>query len=174
MAAQLPGAQSTFLAPARRCCRRLRRRSSSRTLGAPCGGSRDLGSSDAAPRRLAALGRGGGGAPATRPPAGPGRRLGAVPPLALPPPCRRAVSGAPEPLAALGCVRLGRRGGGLPPHAERRSRGLGGPALGPARGGNGGVSVTLGVRVRPRRGHVADRRTDVRSWGTRSFRDHLS
>lgn len=152
-AARLPGTQSTFLAPARRCCRR---RSSSRTRGAACGGGRDLGSSDAALLRLAALGRGGGGAPATRPPAGPGRRLGAVPPLALPPSCSRAVSGAPRLLAVRGCGWAGRsrRRGGLPRHAERRSRGLGDPAHGSAWGGNGRVWVTLGVerasQTRPR------------------------
>lgn len=166
LAAPLPGTQSTFLAPARRCCRRLRRlrrRSSSRTRGTACGGGWDLGSSDAACLRLAALGRGGGGAPATRPPAGPGRRLGAVPPLALPPPCRRAVSGGLRLLAVQGCgwARPSRRRGGLPPHAERRSRGLGDPVHGSAWGGNGGVWVTLGVGGSPRRGHVAGRRSKL-------------
>lgn len=71
-AARLPGTQSTFLAPARRCCRRLGRRSSYRTRGAACGGGRDLGSSDAALLRLAALGRGGGGPQQAARPPGPG------------------------------------------------------------------------------------------------------
>lgn len=99
-----------------------------------CGSGRDLGSSDAARLRLAALGRGGGGAPATRPLAGPGRRLGAVPPLALPPPRRRAVSGE------LGLRWEGARLGLLEP--EKREAFL---AHGEESSGTGGRGARLGL-----------------------------
>lgn len=88
----------------------------------------------------------------------PERRLGAVPPLALPPPHSRAVS---EELRlwekgfAWGCWSL--RGWRLSRHAEGRTQGLGHLEHSSAWTKNGRVWATLGVRGRPRCGHVAGR-----------------
>lgn len=127
MAARLPRTQSTFLAPASRCCRRLRRRSSSRTRGTACGGGRDLGSSDAARLRLAALGRGGGGAPASRPPAGPGGGWGRFRRW----PCPRPAAGRCQERRGSSRCRvvagLARGGAGSPRAHGEEKPGAGGP-----------------------------------------------
>ena len=134
------------MAPAGRCSRRLRCCSYSLMRGAVCGGGWDLGSSDAARLRLAALGRGGGGAPAIRPLGWPGRWLGAVPPLALPPSGSRALSGELKLQVkgfAWGC--WSRRRWRLFRHAERITQRLRDLEHGLAWRENGRVWVILGV-----------------------------
>lgn len=157
-AAGLPGTQSTFMAPPGRCCRRLRWCSYSLIRGAVCGGGRDLGSSDAARLRLAALGRGGGGSPATRPLgwAGPGGGWGRFHHWPCPRPTAGRCQGT-KTLSAGVCLRLpSLRRWRL--SREGRTQGLGHLEHSSAWTKNRRVWVTLGVRGRPRLGQDAGRR----------------
>lgn len=166
------GLSLPFLAPAGRCCCRLLSCSCSWIRGNLCGGSWDLGSSDAAGLRLAALGRGGGGTPATRPAGEVVEGGSSVGPASTPQPggVRRAkVSSEEVCLDLLEPVK-----GEVLPAYEEKNRGLGNMEYGSAWRENGRVWVTLRVggyepgMSCPRCGHVADRHARLRHTQPRS------
>lgn len=72
--------------------------------------------------------------------------MGAVPPLALPPPCSRAASGELRfQVKSFACCCWSLRWGRLSLHEERRTRGLGDLEHALAWRNNGKVWVTLGL-----------------------------
>lgn len=108
-----------------------------------CGGGWDLGSSDAAALRLAALGRGGGGAPATRPAGEAVEGGSAVGPASTPQPGGVRRAKVPSEGVCLGLLEPHK--GEILPAYEEKNRGLGDLEYGSAWRENGRVWVTLGV-----------------------------